>query len=131
MISGGLGRLCPMTETMAVTPFSTATDAAQLVRAGQVSSRELTEQLLARIEAVDPALNAVVELRADAALADADAADAAIAAGAAGPLLGVPITVKESFNVAGLHATWGNPAFGTTSPDQTRLSSHGSGGPVR
>lgn len=77
----------------------------------EISSRELTEMLLERIETVNPALNAVVELQREAALQKADAADEAISRGERRPLLGVPITVKESFNVAGLHTTWGNPAF--------------------
>jgi len=67
--------------------------------------------LLARIETVNPALNAVVELQREAALQKANAADEAISRGERRPLLGVPITVKESFNVGGLHTTWGNPAF--------------------
>ena len=86
----------------------TAGDAAAAIAAGEVSSRELTEAVLRRIEAVNPRLNAVVELRADEALRDAAQADRAEADG---PLHGVPITVKEAFNVAGLHTTWGNPAF--------------------
>jgi amidase len=93
------------------TAFETATGAADLVRRKEVSSRELTEQLLARIEAVNPAVNAVVELRADAALQEAAAADQASGEERLGPLHGVPMTVKESFNVSGLHTTWGNPAF--------------------
>lgn len=89
-----------------------ATEAADLVRRKEMSSRELTELLLARIAAVNPALNAVVELRREVALQEARAADDALARDAEmGPLHGVPITVKESFNVAGLHTTWGNPAF--------------------
>jgi amidase len=52
-----------------------ATDAADMLRRKLISSRELTELLLARIDAVDPAINAVVEVRRDAALRDADAAD--------------------------------------------------------
>jgi len=92
--------------------FQSATDAAQAVRGKELSSRELTEMLLTRIEAVNPALNAVVELRCEAALREALAADEAIARGdAAGPLHGVPMTIKDSFNVSGLHTTWGNPAF--------------------
>jgi amidase len=82
-----------------------------MVRRKETSSRELTEMLLARIDAVNPALNAVVELRREAALQEAAAADQALAHGVRGPLHGVPMTVKESFNVAGLHTTWGNPAF--------------------
>ncbi len=92
--------------------FQSATDAAQTLRRKERSSRELTEMLLARIEAVNPALNAVVELRREAALQEAAAADATTARGDdAGPLHGVPMTIKDSFNVAGLHTTWGNPAF--------------------
>jgi amidase len=91
--------------------FQSASAAAELVRRGEVSSRELTEVLLARIDAVNPAINAVVELRAEAAVQEAAAADKAIADGEIGPLLGVPMTVKEALNVAGLHTTWGNPAF--------------------
>jgi amidase len=92
--------------------FEPATAAAGMVRRGEVSSRELTELLLARIERAGPALNAVVELRAEAALREAAAADeAAGRGGPRGPLHGVPMTVKDSFNVSGLHTTWGDPAF--------------------
>jgi amidase len=51
--------------------FGSAAGAAQLVRRKEVSARELTEALLARIEAIDPAVNAVVELRREAALQEA------------------------------------------------------------
>ena len=88
-----------------------ATEVADLLRRREVSSRELTELLLGRIDSINPGLNAVVELRPDAALDEATAADEAIARDAPGPLLGVPMTIKESFNVTGLHTTWGNPAF--------------------
>jgi amidase len=90
------------------TQLRTAGDAAAAIAAGEISSRELTEAVLRRIEAVNPQLNAVVELRAEEALSEASLADQA---GAARPLHGVPITVKEALNVAGLHTTWGNPAF--------------------
>jgi amidase len=94
------------------TLFQSATDAVQTLSRKELSSRELTEMLLARIEAVNPALNAVVELRREATLHEAAAADEATARGdAAGPLHGVPMTIKDSFNVAELHTTWGNPAF--------------------
>ena len=92
--------------------FQSATDAAQAVRRKELSSRELTEMLIERIEAVNPALNAVVELRREGALQEALAADEVVSRGdATGPLHGVPISIKDSFNVAGLHTTWGNPAF--------------------
>ena len=92
--------------------FGSAADAAGSLRSGEVSSRELTGMLLAQIDAVNPAVNAVVEVRREAALRAAAAADQAAARGESlGPLHGVPMTVKDCFNVAGLHTTWGNPAF--------------------
>jgi amidase len=91
--------------------FRTAGEIAADIRRGQVSSREVTERLLARVDA-DSAVNAVVETCAEASLRAATAADEAVAAGQElGPLHGVPVTVKEAINVAGLHTTWGNPAF--------------------
>src|SRR5215204_3243952 len=92
--------------------LESATHAARMLRRKDISSRELTEMLLARIDSVNPALNAVVALRPEAALQEAAAADEATArSDAAGPLHGVPMTIKDSFNVAGLHTTWGNLAF--------------------
>jgi amidase len=93
--------------------FGSAGDVAELVRRKEVSARELTELLLARIDAVNPAVNAVVELRSEEALQEAAEIDRASVRSdsARRPLHGVPMTVKESFNVAGLHTTWGNPAF--------------------
>jgi amidase len=86
--------------------------AADLIRRRQVSSVELTRLVLERIDAVNPRLNAVVELRQEAALQEAAAADKVIARGGqTGPLHGVPMTIKEAFNVAGQHTTWGNPEF--------------------
>jgi amidase len=96
--------------------------AAAAIDAGEVSSRELTEAVLHRIDVVDPRLNAVVELRAEQALEEAARADGAEAGG---PLHGVPITVKEAFNVAGLHTTWGNPAFTDYVADWMPRSSRG------
>jgi amidase len=91
--------------------YRSAAEAAGLVRSGQASSLELTGAVLARIEAASPVLNAVLELRAEAALEEAAEADVAFGDGVRGPLHGVPITIKEAFNVAGLHTTWGNPEF--------------------
>lgn len=89
-----------------------ATDAAQTLSRKELSSRELTGMLLARIDAVNPGLNAVVELRREAALRKAGAADEATARGDdTGRCTAIPVTIKDSFNVAGLHTTWGNPAF--------------------
>jgi amidase len=88
--------------------MQSATEVADKLSREEFSSRELVELLLARIDAVNPAVNAVVELRGEAALNEALAADNAIGRG---PLHGVPMTVKDSLNVTGMHTTWGNPAF--------------------
>ena len=89
-----------------------ATEAAAMLRRKELSSRELTATLLAWIEAANPGLNAVVQLRAEEALRAAAAADQTTARGGdLGPLHGVPLTVKDAFDVAGLPTTWGNPAF--------------------
>jgi amidase len=61
--------------------FGSATAAAEMLRGGQISSRELTRLALARIDTVNPSLNAIVELRREAALQEAAAADEAIARG--------------------------------------------------
>jgi amidase len=104
---------------MTTTLLRPAVEAAAMLRRGEVSSRQLTEMLLARVDAVNPELNAVVEVRREAALRQAAAADEAIARGDdVGPLHGVPMTIKDGFNVAGLHTTWGNPAFRDFVPDR-------------
>ncbi len=77
----------------------------------RVSAGELAERAIARIEALDETLNAVVVRDFERARAAAAGADAALARGERGPLLGVPMTVKESYEVAGLATTWGMPAY--------------------
>jgi amidase len=96
-------------------PHATAADIAAALAARQVSARELVDAAIARIEADDRlgdrAVNAVVVRDFERARAQADAADAALAAGethAGRPLLGVPMTVKESLDVAGLRKSWGH-----------------------
>lgn len=81
-----------------------------LLDARQVSAVELLDQAIARIGARDSAINAVVVRDFERARAWAVAADQALARGERRPLLGIPITVKESFNVGGLPTTWGFPA---------------------
>ncbi|WP_157088643.1 amidase [Bradyrhizobium jicamae] len=81
-----------------------------LLDARKVSAVELLEQSVRRIEALDSRINAVVVRDFERGLATAVQADAALARGERGPLLGIPMTVKESFNVAGLPTTWGLPA---------------------
>ena len=81
------------------------------LESGQTTSVELVQAYLARIDAYDPALNAVV-VRNPQALAEAQAADARRAQGATlGPLDGIPYTAKDSYLVKGLTAASGSPAF--------------------
>ncbi len=75
--------------------------------AGQVSAAELTEAAIARIERVEPLVHAVCVRDFARARDAAREADRALARGERRPLLGVPLLVKESFNVAGLPTTWG------------------------
>jgi amidase len=75
----------------------------------RVSSVELLDQSIARIEALDKSINAVVVRDFERARQAAIAADQALARGERRPLLGLPMTVKESYNIAGLPTTWGFP----------------------
>ncbi|HVL57937.1 MAG TPA: amidase family protein [Burkholderiaceae bacterium] len=85
-----------------------ATALAQGIRAGEFSSRDAVASCLQRLHAVNPALNAVVDLRDDEALAEADAADRASAQERASrPLHGVPVTVKVNVDFAGRATTNG------------------------
>jgi amidase len=89
--------------------FRTAAELAALLQARQVSAVELLDRAIARIAAFDGKLNAVVVRDFERARTAAAEADKALARGDRRPLLGVPMTVKESFNVAGLPTTWGIP----------------------
>ena len=90
-----------------ITLWSTTRQAAA-IRAGEVGCRALLEQVIARIERIDPTLNAVVTRDFERAREAADAADAALARGdAVGPLHGVPITIKDALETAGLRSTGG------------------------
>ncbi|KJY25289.1 amidase family protein, partial [Streptomyces katrae] len=80
---------------------------AAAVAEGRVSSRELTERSLARIAAAQPSLNAFRIIRAEAALAEAEAADRRLARGERLPLLGVPVAVKDDMDVAGEPTAFG------------------------
>jgi amidase len=97
---------------MAIDLFQSATETARAIRRKGLSAREVAEALLDRIDSVGPQLNAIVELRRKDALQAAKAADDALAQGKdVGRLHGVPMTIKDAVDVAGLHTTWGNPDF--------------------
>jgi amidase len=91
--------------------FSTASQMLQALRHRQLSAVELLTLHQHRIERYNPRLNAIVTECFEQARAAAEAADAARARGADAPLLGLPITLKESINVRGLKTTVGLPAF--------------------
>jgi amidase len=95
----------------------TAVELLALLRLREVSSRELAEERLARVEAADRALNAVADLDAEATLAEADAADRMIAAGETGQLLGLPLSIKDSIAVAGRPCRSGSWARADHVPD--------------
>ena len=89
--------------------YQTSNDLLVALRARQVSAVELLDRSIARIGAHDGKLNAVVVRDFERARVAAAEADKALARGERRPLLGVPMTVKEAFNVAGLPTTWGVP----------------------
>ena len=98
-----------MTLDLALRP---ATELAQRLRRRELSALELLQHHLRRVERLNPAINAVVVFDTDAALQRARDADAALARGACwGPLHGLPMTVKESFDLPGLPTTWGFEAM--------------------
>jgi amidase len=90
--------------------FATATELSAALKAKKVSAVELAQDAIARIERHDGKINAVCVRDFSRALDAARAADGARARGEEKPLLGLPLTVKESYNVAGLPTTWGFPA---------------------
>jgi amidase len=90
--------------------FHSAEELLAALRAGAVTSVELTDEAIARIKRDDDVTNAICVPDFDRARAAATRADQARARGEDRPLLGVPVTVKESYNMAGLPTTWGIPA---------------------
>ena len=92
--------------------FASATELAAAIQRKEVSSLELTELYIGRIEKYDGALNAVVVRDFDRAREAARSAHAALVRGdSLGPLHGVPMTIKEAYDMEGLPTTWGIPEF--------------------
>ncbi|HYI81372.1 MAG TPA: amidase [Thermoleophilaceae bacterium] len=94
---------------------------AALVRAGEVSSRELVENYLERIGRLDPELNAYSVVLDERALIEADQADSRRAGGDERPLLGVPIAIKDCVDVAGTVTTAGTAAHGPPAAEDAEL----------
>lgn len=98
-----------------MTALLPATSLAAMIREREISSRELLDLYLSRVGQINPSLNAVVTLEADRALEAAAEADKGTARGdALGPLHGLPVTIKDAIEVAGIRSTGG----------ATELSSH-------
>ncbi|MBD3629722.1 amidase [Cyclobacterium sp.] len=88
--------------------YMSATKVAEMIRNKEISSQEVVESCLARIDEVNPQINAVVQLARERALLEAKAADEAVKAGKTlGLLHGVPMTIKDSFDTAGIISTAG------------------------
>ncbi|CAN5472530.1 amidase [soil metagenome] len=97
--------------------FQSALQLAAAIRSREMSSRELLDHYLARVERFNPQLNTLVTLDAERARTRADAADSALARGESwGALHGVPVTIKDSFETAGLLTTSGSPTLATHVP---------------
>jgi amidase len=91
-------------------PFRSATELAALIRQKKIGSEELLDLYLARIEKHNPRVNAIIAMDMAGARRRAKAADNALAKGEVwGPLHGLPVTIKDSFDLAGLPSTWGVP----------------------
>ena len=97
---------------MSFNPFSGALEIAQSIREKEISSVEVTQAYIDRIETHDGDINAVVVRRFDKALQEARQSDAALAKGeATGTLHGVPMPIKESYAIADTPSTWGVEDF--------------------
>lgn len=105
-----------------------------MLRAREISARELLDAHLDRIERLNPAINAVVTLDAEGARAAADAADDALAAGEdVGPLHGLPVAHKDTHVTGGMRTTWGSPLHADTVPlrDELIVARYKAAGAVR
>src|SRR5277367_1359585 len=108
----------PPTDSAAIY-YKDATELAALIRTKQLSSREVVQAHLDRVQAVNPKINAVVTLMAEDALKGADAADKAVASGAPfGPLHGVPFSIKDALDTAGVLTQRGSKLFAGAIPDK-------------
>src|SRR5829696_1655179 len=105
-----------------------------MLRAREVSARELLDAHLERIDRLNPAVNAIVTLDTDGVRSAADAADAALAAGEeVGPLHGLPVAHKDTHATGGMRTTWGSPLHADTVPlrDELIVARYAEAGAVR
>jgi amidase len=103
--------------------FSSASEAAQAIRELSITSFELTKHILKRIDQYNPELNAIVTLMREEALERARAADEALRNGEWwGPLHGIPITIKDCFEVSGVRTTAGSPSLKVHVPENDAVA---------
>ena len=108
---------------MLATPFRSAKELAADIRKRKIGCLELLDLYLARVEKHNPALNAIVAMDIEGARKRARAADRALARKQAwGPLHGVPMTIKESYDVVGMPTTWGIPELKDNLPPRNALA---------
>lgn len=108
--------------TDSVSHHDSAADLARAIRAREISAVEALDQVLAREKRVNPPLNAVVTLNVEAARARAEAADEALAKGELwGPLHGLPITLKDTYDVVGLPTVCGDPSLRGYRPERNAI----------
>ena len=111
----------PMSEDTDIC-FSSAVELADRIRRREVSAREVMAAFLARIERLNPLVNAIPTLLPERAEAGAEAADRALAAGeATGPLHGLPIAIKDLVPTRGIRTTFGSPIYADHVPDVDEL----------
>jgi amidase len=101
--------------------FSGISHQAEMIAAGELSARDLLEVYLERIQRLNPRLNAFRVVFRERARMEADQADARRAAGDRRPLLGVPIAVKDEFDVAGEVTTFGTNAYGEPAREDSEI----------
>jgi hypothetical protein len=116
--------MCAETEARRSLALGSVGDAREALGHRAVSSRELVELLLRRIDGIDHSVNAIVELRAEEALEEAEGADRAIAAGGAEPLLGVPVRSRKLSTSPACTRPGATRSSRITSPAGTRRPSH-------
>lgn len=102
--------------------YQSATELVAALANKKISSVELVEKTISRIERLDEKINAIIVRDFERARVTAKAADEAIARNERLPLLGLPITVKESFNITGLPTTWGNLRYKNWCPNNDALA---------
>jgi len=107
---------------MVALPFRSARELAALIRRKKIGALELLDLYVRRMETYNSRINAIIATDLDGARKRARAADRALARGEVwGPLHGVPMTIKESYDVVGMPTTWGVPALKSNYPKKNAV----------